>query len=560
MAEIPAADRAYTLATSLDAHGTTCSNCRRGLGGLGGQGASIVCAECPNFELCLHCFSSGAEVSPHRNTHRYRVRDNPHAHKIFRDDWSAAEELALLDAIEKHGVGNWKDVADQVGSKTERRCEEHYLDDYLGVHGAILPPITLKRNKSTDELEQVPTDDFLEDSERAEYKKRKYDEKLAQDTKKTTESDEKTSETKGSAATGNVVKMGLLADPRPGVVYAREKLRDRPKASVQHIQEKISKLPGASLTGYMPLRGDFDVEHENDAEVILADMEFSPMESAAERGLKLAVLQIYNAKLDERERRKRFVTERGLLDYKKQQNCDRRRPKDERDLIGRMRLFARFHSAEEHENFLQGLLTAKRLRKRIQQLQHYRQMGIRTLKEGEEYESPRRKRHAEMALRRDQQRNGYLLDRSHDARAQHSRGRRRRESNHDSAQEKPEDDRNRKVINRSDKVVVGSSGDGTSANVNGSDEATAGAIRKAPGADLLSDGELELCVSLGLLPKYYAVVKDALLRESMRLGYLTPKRAHQLVKVQVTKTERLFDFFVSCGWITAASGDGTTQE
>lgn len=30
------------------------------------------------------------------------------------------------------------------------------------------------------------------------------------------------------------------------------------------------------VSGYMPLRGDFDVEHDNDAELILADMEFSP--------------------------------------------------------------------------------------------------------------------------------------------------------------------------------------------------------------------------------------------------------------------------------------------
>ena len=184
------------------------------------------------------------------------------------------------------------------------------------------------------------------------------------------------------------------------------------------MHEKISKLPGANLTGYMPLRADFDVEHDNDAEVggwvggedkegregrgrggggggfdaakagstshpppplqvILADMEFSPMDSAAERTLKLQVLQIYNAKLDERERRKRFVIERGLLDYKKLQNMDRRRPKDERELMARMRLFARFHSAEEHEQFVEGLLTAKRLRKRIEQLQHYRQVRHR---------------------------------------------------------------------------------------------------------------------------------------------------------------------------------------
>ena len=62
-------------------------------------------------------------------------------------------------------------------------------------------------------------------------------------------------------------------DPPPGTRCEREKLRDRPRATVQQVQEKISKLPGAALGGYMPLRGDFDLEHDNDAEQILADME-----------------------------------------------------------------------------------------------------------------------------------------------------------------------------------------------------------------------------------------------------------------------------------------------
>lgn len=34
--------------------------------------------------------------------------------------------------------------------------------------------------------------------------------------------------------------------------------------------------------------------------------------------LKLKILEMYNGKLDERERRKQFVKERGLLDYRRQ--------------------------------------------------------------------------------------------------------------------------------------------------------------------------------------------------------------------------------------------------
>ena len=77
-------------------------------------------------------------------------------------------------------------------------------------------------------------------------------------------------------------------------------------------------------------------------------------------------------------------------------------------------------------------------------------------------------------------------------------------------------------------------------------------VNEAPGAELLNDEEKKLCATLRLLPKYYLVVKDALLREAHRLGYLTKTRAHQLVKVEVSATDELVDFFVSCGWVEAA--------
>ena len=57
-------------------------------------------------------------------------------------------------------------------------------------------------------------------------------------------------------------------------------------------------------------------------------------------------------KLDERERRKKFVLEHGLIDYKSLQNKEKRKPKDERELLAKMRVFARFHTPEEHEKFV----------------------------------------------------------------------------------------------------------------------------------------------------------------------------------------------------------------
>ncbi|MCD9641919.1 Adenosine deaminase 2-A [Datura stramonium] len=68
------------------------------------------------------------------------------------------------------------------------------------------------------------------------------------------------------------------------------------------------------LSGYNSKREEFEIEYDNDAEQMLADMEFKETDSNAERELKLRVLRIYSKRLDERGSiRKDFILERNLL-------------------------------------------------------------------------------------------------------------------------------------------------------------------------------------------------------------------------------------------------------
>lgn len=48
------------------------------------------------------------------------------------------------------------------------------------------------------------------------------------------------------------------------------------------------------LRGYNFKRREFEVEYDNDAEQLLADMEFKDTDTEAERELKLRVLHIYS--------------------------------------------------------------------------------------------------------------------------------------------------------------------------------------------------------------------------------------------------------------------------
>ncbi|CAN0196541.1 unnamed protein product, partial [Hapterophycus canaliculatus] len=96
-------------------------------------------------------------------------------------------------------------------------------------------------------------------------------------------------------------------------------VKNKNKEEERRIKEWVDKLPGADLSVFLPLRGDFDHEHDNAAEELLANMEFRPTDHASERQLKLDVIAVYNHRLDEREKRKKFVIDHNLLDFKKQQ-------------------------------------------------------------------------------------------------------------------------------------------------------------------------------------------------------------------------------------------------
>ena len=58
--------------------------------------------------------------------------------------WTADEEMLLLDAIEQHGLGNWEDIADHVGTKSDDEAKAHFEEIYLwkNIGKVTLPKVT----------------------------------------------------------------------------------------------------------------------------------------------------------------------------------------------------------------------------------------------------------------------------------------------------------------------------------------------------------------------------------------------------------------------------------
>ena len=83
--------------------------------------------------------------------------------------------------------------------------------------------------------------------------------------------------------------------------------------------------------------------------------------------------------------------------------ADKKRPKDERDFVHKFRPYAKLQTAEDYEGFVDGMLRTVSahllstslmgfadesvLRRRIQELQHYRRLGLTSSADVEKYES-----------------------------------------------------------------------------------------------------------------------------------------------------------------------------
>eukprot|EP01034_Spumella_vulgaris_P034696 gene34696-42796_t len=276
---------------------------------------------------------------------------------IFEKGWSINEELTLLDAIEKYGVGNWKTIAENVlSNKTTKQVEDHYWETYMGSHGYCLPTKTILNDGTAVETASFfPSTTTTSSTSAAaggltgsgnSSSSSAIPSEASENTSTTTHPNELTAEEShlSPVETGDAPIVPSTSGKGDedlnrirvvdGYTLGETVRRDIDKVSTTYNSKKNDSssakqgnqairpesLPGHDLLGFIPLREDFDYEFENDAELMLADMDFDLNDHPSERELKLQVIAIYNRKLEERDRRKRFVIDRGLVDFKNQQN------------------------------------------------------------------------------------------------------------------------------------------------------------------------------------------------------------------------------------------------
>lgn len=272
-------------------------------------------------EVCVACFSAGKESKNHKRTNPYRVIEKLDKH-FLEEEWNFYEELMFLEAMELYGYGNWGDIQTYMQTKNSFDIEKHFRFCYKPFLDA---PLSFERR--SEEIGK--------------------------------------SEKKGFVSITEIKEKAL-----------KEQIEFTKKESERHnIGTGKTSIYG-DIIGYMPLRREFDYEYDNDAELLLAEMEFTPEDSPNDIENKIAVLEIYNKKLEEREKRKNFVIDRNKLDIKKRFEMEHNMGVDERELRSRLKTYERFLTAAEFEELIACLIKEQEYKQNIEQLAFLKQNGF----------------------------------------------------------------------------------------------------------------------------------------------------------------------------------------
>ncbi|KAL8462711.1 hypothetical protein ACS0TY_033655 [Phlomoides rotata] len=471
-----------------------CNYCNKDITGR----TRIKCAVCSDFDLCIECFSVGAEVHPHKSGHPYRVMDIL-SFPLICPEWNADEEMLLLEGIEMYGMGNWAEVAEHVGTKSKEACIEHYKSAYLNSPFFPLPDMTHVLGKNRKELLAMAKG-HLED---------KKGELQLKEESPFSPSRVKVEDSYKIGPSGRLPSASIAGakvnKKASNTVHAKDQgdLLKMDGRSFGLNKPKSGKVDAPSLldsSGYNPKRQEFDPEYDNDAEQSLADMEFKETDTEEERELKLRVLRIYSKRLDERKRRKDFILQRNLLHPSPFEDLSQ----EEKKLCRRYDVFMRFHSKDEHEELLKTVVSEYRILKRIRQLKEARAAGCRSSAQADRYLEYKRR----------------------------------------------EADDGGKAGPSSQESLSVSDSFGTYSTTTSAGQANSSTeldFVPISGFNLLSESEKQLCREMRLSPQHYLKIQEDMTTHIMTGNITSKSDAHSLFQIEPTKIDRVYDMLLKKG-------------
>ncbi|XP_077598297.1 transcriptional adapter 2-beta [Stigmatopora nigra] len=436
----------------------------------------LRCTDCPDIELCPECFSAGAEIGNHRRWHGYQQVDGGRFSL-----WGPEAEGGWTSREEQSLLDaieqfGFGNWEDMAAHVGAGRTPQEVMDHYVTMYIHG----NLGKACITDSIPNRVTDH--------------------------------------TCPVGGALSPSLTVPLPPLDVSSAE-------------QQQL---------GYMPLRDDYEIEFDQDAEKLISGLSVNYDDEDVEIEMKRAHVDMYVRKLRERQRRKNIARDYGLvpvfLGRDKKETRDkltnsantntptattaatgtcpplpttpkRKINKEEKEQRARLRGLCQFMAYREVEDLFENMHKERALRAKVRELQRCRRNGVARLDEAAEYEAARHKR------------------------------------------EKRKENKSAALSKR------GGAGPPAPPPLPGavkeeSKDGEFAAIENLSGFELLSDREKLLCSSLNLSPARYLTVKTIIIKDHLQKRQGVPSKSRLPGYLDKILRKRIVNFLTESGWIS----------
>ncbi|KAL2723216.1 transcriptional adapter 2-alpha-like isoform X1 [Vespula maculifrons] len=275
------------------------------------------------------------------------------------------------------------------------------------------------------------------------------------------------------------------------------------------------------LAGYNAARSDFEVNFDNHAELLVSDLnydQFDPGDSDEELGksLQVAIVQAYNSRLKERKRRRKIIRDHGLIAIRRTMSwLQRYECTITRALAERLLIFMQLTGGMDFDYLMEGLHRVGELKNYINKLVDFRINGIRCFHSVSIFQKL-----SKLRQENERERKQYLNNPEYSWRS---------------------------VLPDN---VASSNVASMGHNIPQRRAAPPLVINGLPGYERLTSDEKLLCSVTRVVPASYLDYKHILIAENKKCGSLRLAQARVLLKIDVNKTRKIYDFLADEGYIS----------
>ena len=306
--------------------GPECFICKKDIS----KNIKFLCEKCNNQVFCIKCLLD----KKHPVEHEFQIVDNLNKYPLFTEDWKMSEEYKLLHNLSTAGLNNWEDISNSMGNRGQVECESHYYSFYYTDQKDPNPKeesIILDNNKNIIK-EKLEKNNNIEKNKLNEYQINK----------------------------GNI--------PEPPKEVKTYKRNGRCLCLRKNMKNGGAES-AAEILGCRPKRNEFETEFLNDTEIELSHLEFDPNDKEEDIKIKYDILKDFNLRIKEREERKQFVFDKGLLDLRRQNRLESKLSRDEYELLLFLKPFARFYENSEFFDLFEGIAIEQELKLLLKNLE-----------------------------------------------------------------------------------------------------------------------------------------------------------------------------------------------